>query len=142
MINPLRESVQRISEAEVIVFSPPQIRTPVFISCQNGNVSKSYLVSGLEHFHLGPSCEISTPHFLFKAIAQLKIEVQFITRRLILLEKIQFRIEQDKIKQVSPFAPISQNHNNGPHQVGHIIAISVAITIVLILTGGIVFFAL
>ena len=136
MINPLRESVQRISEAEVIVFSPPQIRTPVFISCQNGNVSKSYLVSGLEHFHLGPSCEISTPHFLFKAIAQLKIEVQFITRRLISLEKIQFRIEQDKI------VPISQNHNNGPHQVGHIIAISVAITIVLILTGGIVSFAL
>ena len=80
---------------------------------------------------------ISTPHFLFKAAAQLNIARQFVTRKLISMEKLRFRLQSNNVKEIGPFAPIKINHSFPEHnnQVSHIGYI-VAITTLSILTGG------
>lgn len=139
-VNPLRESVHRINEAEVIVFSPPHTRTPVFISCHEENASTQVLVQGLEHFHLKRGCEMSTPHFLFKATAQLGIAAQFVTRKLISMENIRFAIESNPVAEIDQFKPIPRE-NPIPHTLSHHthILYIVALTLVSVLAGSLLY---
>lgn len=72
-----RDEVQQIAANEIVVFSGEN--TTITERCKNGT-SYQTVVQGLFRKKTKPGCEVATREFLFKAIEDIEVEDNFLTR--------------------------------------------------------------
>lgn len=78
-----RESITQISGTKVLVYSPPNVTTSVYITCQGGIGSKHLLVNGHSEVEVGKHCLLNTETFVFKPTRTFDIKDIFVSRPLV-----------------------------------------------------------